>query len=57
MENINRATSLAKWLIETKGVKKKQAYIIASKKYNLEHYSLVRKAYNRIKPKQISLFP
>lgn len=55
-ENLSKAASLAKWLIEEKGKKKITAYIIAQKKFNIEHYSLVRKAYQRIKIRQIKLF-
>lgn len=49
------AARLAKWLIETKGVKRKTAYIISAKKYRLPTYDLVRREYQKIKIHQINL--
>lgn len=48
-DDLSKAASLAKWLIEDKGQKRKTAYIIAQRKYKLPDYGEVRKEYNRIK--------
>lgn len=54
-DNIRRAGSLARWLIEDQGKKRKVAYIISAKKYNLPRYDIVREAYHRIMKKQLEL--
>lgn len=53
---VNKATSLAKWLIEQRGKKRRIAYIIASKKYKLPSYDIVRQEYQKVKIRQESLF-
>lgn len=55
-ETIYNATKLAKWLIEKQGLPHKKAYIVATKKHKLEHYSIVATAYQKIKRKQTRLF-
>ncbi len=50
---LNRATQMAKWLIE-KGKPLMTAYCIAGKKCNI-HYSIIRKDYQRFKPKKLKL--
>ena len=54
--NLKRAVSLAKWLIEKHGKRRKVAYIISSRKFGISDYNLVRKGYNVTLPKQIKLF-
>lgn len=55
--NLKKASELAGWLIKEKGVVKKTAYLIASRKYKIENWHLVQKYYNEnIKTKQIELF-
>jgi hypothetical protein len=49
-----RAGSLAQWLITTKDVKPKQAYIIAARKNRVKFWQDVSKYYNqKLKPKQM----
>ena len=55
-EEIMKAAKLAKWLIEEKGVTRKKAYIISQRKFHILNYDLVRKMYNKIKPKQEEMF-
>lgn len=52
---LEKAVELAKWLIESKGVECKTAYIIARNKYKLPDYNIIRKAYQTVKRKQLSL--
>ena len=54
-EDIQKAASLAKWLIENKGVKSKTAYIISQRKFHIPTYDVVRKQYQLIKREQIHL--
>lgn len=51
-----KAAKLSQWLIEKKGVKKKTAYIIAKNKFKIDNYAIIRKVYQKLKPKQDSLF-
>ena len=61
-ENLSKAASLAKWLIEKKHTKSGVAYIIACNKYKLPPITgraLVRKEYQKVKgidPNQTKLF-
>jgi hypothetical protein len=53
---LQKAADLAGWLIQEKGVKRKQAYIIASRKYKIENWHLIQKYFNtKIKTKQLEL--
>lgn len=53
--DIQKAVSLAKWLIEQKGVIKKTAYIIASRKFKIENWHDIQKGYNELKPEQLKI--
>ena len=55
MENIIKAVSLARWLIEEKGRRKTSAYIIAARKFDVLNWHDVQKQYNAHLPKQQSL--
>ena len=52
---LEQAVMLAKWLIEVKGLKTKTAYIISKNKHKLPDYEIVRRGYQTVKRKQLSL--
>jgi len=54
-EALLKAVNLVRWLIEKKSLNRKTAYIIASRKFSIPRYDLVRKGYNAQKPKQQAL--
>ena len=55
-DSLIKAGKLARWLIEEKGVNKKTAYIIGSRKFKVGTWQDVRKVYNqKLKVKQIAL--
>ena len=52
-DSLIKAGKLARWLIEEKGVNKKTAYIIGSRKFKVGTWQDVRKVYNqKLKVKQ-----
>ena len=55
-EQVKKAGSLAKWLIEDKGKARKVAYIIATHKYKIPSVDLVRQEYLKIQRIQQPLF-